>query len=171
MKNEQSFMIKIKYILPFVIFMSLAATNASAAVCSPTVQSSIKQAQYNVMKTDATQLETVAEDFMSNINNSLETIGCTDVWPTGNLGINLPSIDSIIKKTKEAAISKACSLAREKMRDVMGNISESISIDMPVIGNVGGVSVSTGTGSSAGGTVNVNGDSTDVWNSISSVMK
>ncbi|MEC5343168.1 hypothetical protein ABRZ24_11255 [Brenneria populi] len=170
-KNEQSSIIKIKYILPFAIFMSLAATNASAAVCSPTVESSMKQAQYNAMKNDAAQLETVAEDFMSNINNSLETIGCTDAWPTGNIGINLPSFDSIIKKAKDAAISKACSLAREKISSLMGNISESISIDMPVIGNVASGSISTGTGSSSSSSVNVNGSSTDVWSSISNSMK
>ncbi|SQD01695.1 Uncharacterised protein [Escherichia coli] len=70
--------------------------------------------------------------------------------PTGNLGVNLPSVDSIIKKTKEAAISKACSIAREKVSQLTGSISESISIDMPVIGNIANGSVSTGTGSSSG---------------------
>lgn len=84
-----------KIILPATILIS--ATTANAAVCSPDVSSSLKQAQYNAMKQDAAQLEPVAKNFMDNINQSLETIGCTDAWPAGNLGINLPSVDSIIK--------------------------------------------------------------------------
>ncbi|EBN5214813.1 hypothetical protein DUW94_15470 [Salmonella enterica] len=156
-----------KIILPATILIS--ATTANAAVCSPDVSSSLKQAQYNAMKQDAAQLEPVAKNFMDNINQSLETIGCTDVWPVGNLGISLPSVDSIIKKTKEAAISKACSIAREKVTQLTGNISESISIDMPVLGNVASGSVSTGTGSSSGSGATVNGN--DVWNSISNSMK
>lgn len=75
----------------------ISATTANAAVCSPDVSSSLKQAQYNAMKQDAAQLEPVAKNFMDNINQSLETIGCTDAWPVGNLGISLPSVDSIIK--------------------------------------------------------------------------
>lgn len=145
------------------------ATAANASICSPDVSSSIKQAQYNAMKQDAAQLEPVAKNFMDNINSSLETIGCTDAWPTGNLGINLPSVDSIIKKTKEAAVSKACSIARDRISKLTGNISESISLDVPVIGNVASGSVSTGVGSSSGSGVSVNGN--DVWNSISGAMK
>ncbi len=156
-----------KIILPATILIS--ATMANAAVCSPEVSSSLKQAQYNAMKQDAAQLEPVAKNFMDNISQSLESIGCTDAWPAGNLGINLPSIDSIIKKTKEAAISKACSIAREKVSQLTGNISKSISLDMPVIGNVASGSVSTGTGSSSGTGATVNG--TDVWSSISNSMK
>ncbi len=56
----------------------------------------------------------------------------------------------------------------------MGNISESVSFDVPGMGNIAGGSISTGTGSTAGGSINVNGNSTtgsDVWNSISDVMK
>lgn len=154
-------------IVPATILIS--ATTANAAVCSPDVSSSLKQAQYNAMKQDAAQLEPVAKNFMDNINQSLETIGCTDAWPAGNLGINLPSVDSIIKKTKEAAISKACSIAREKLSQLTGNISESISIDMAVLGNVASGSVSTGTGSSSGSGATVNG--ADVWSSISNSMK
>lgn len=157
----------LKIILPATILIS--ATTANAAVCSPDVSSSLKQAQYNAMNQDAAQLEPVAKNFMDNINQSLETIGCTDAWPVGNLGISLPSVDSIIKKTKEAAISKACSIAREKVTQLTGNISESISIDMPVLGNVASGSVSTGTGSSSGSGATVNG--TDVWSSISNSMK
>ncbi|EHY01728.1 putative exported protein [Escherichia coli DEC15C] len=88
-----------KIILPATILIS--ATTANAAVCSPDVSSSLKQAQYNAMKQDAAQLEPVAKNFMDNINQSLETIGCTDAWPTGNLGISLPSVDSIIKKRRK----------------------------------------------------------------------
>ncbi|EHK5629699.1 hypothetical protein IS012_004511 [Salmonella enterica subsp. enterica serovar Ruiru] len=157
-----------------VFFITLMATNANAAVCSPAMETAVKQAQYNAMKIDAAQLEPVAEGFMTNINNSLNTIGCTDIWPTGSIGINLPSFDSIIRKAKEAAISKACSIAREKMNSAMGNISESVSFDVPGLGDIAGGSISTGTGSSAGGNINVNGNSTsgsDVWNSISDAMK
>ncbi|EAS2498114.1 hypothetical protein LEX56_004743 [Salmonella enterica] len=156
-----------KIILPATILIS--ATTANAVVCSPDVSSSLKQAQYNAMKQDAAQLEPVAKNFMDNINQSLETIGCTDAWPVGNLGISLPSVDSIIKKTKEAAISKACSIAREKVSQLTGSISESISIDMPVIGNIASGSVSTGTGSSSGSVATVSGN--DVWSSISNSMK
>ncbi|MCT4714083.1 hypothetical protein MUA01_03650 [Enterobacteriaceae bacterium H18W14] len=156
-----------KIILPATILMS--ATMANAAVCSPDVSSSLKQAQYNAMKQDAAQLEPVAKNFMDNINQSLETIGCTDAWPAANLGISLPSVDEIIKKTKETAISKACSIAREKVSQLTGNISKSISLDMPVIGNVATGSVSTGTGSSSGSGATVNG--ADIWSSISNSMK
>ncbi|EAN6189716.1 hypothetical protein EJS37_24730 [Salmonella enterica] len=165
---------KRKYISFLVFFITLMATNANAAVCSPAMETAVKQAQYNAMKIDAAQLEPVAEGFMTNINNSLNTIGCTDIWPTGTIGINLPSFDSIIRKAKEAAISKACSIAREKMNSAMGNISESVSFDVPGLGDIAGGSISTGTGSSAGGNINVNGNSTsgsDVWNSISNAMK
>ncbi|ECO8299723.1 hypothetical protein QI621_002251 [Salmonella enterica] len=156
-----------KIILPATILIS--ATTANAAVCSPDVSSSLKQAQYNAMKQDAAQLEPIARNFMDDINQSLETIGCTDAWPVGNLGISLPSVDSIIKKTKEAAISKACSIAREKVSQLTGSISESIYIDMPVLGNVASGSVSTGTGSPSGSGATVNGN--DVWSSISNSMK
>ncbi|EIV7688691.1 hypothetical protein MA092_002761 [Salmonella enterica] len=156
-----------KIILPATILIS--ATTANAAVCSPDVSSSLKQAQYNAMKQDAAQLEPIARNFMDDINQSLETIGCTDAWPVGNLGISLPSVDSIIKKKKEAAISKACSIAREKVSQLTGSISESIYIDMPVLGNVASGSVSTGTGSSSGSGATVNGN--DVWSSISNSMK
>ncbi|MBZ4207634.1 MULTISPECIES: hypothetical protein [Klebsiella] len=156
-----------KIILPATILIS--ATTANAAVCSPDVSSSLKQAQYNAMKQDAAQLEPVAKNFMDNINQSLETIGCTDAWPVGNLGISLPSVDLIIKKTKEAAISKACSIAREKVAQLTGNISESISIDMPVLGNIANGSVSAGTGYTSGSAATVNGN--DVWSSISNSMK
>ncbi|MDT1786016.1 hypothetical protein QLF84_23870, partial [Salmonella enterica subsp. enterica serovar Oslo] len=61
--------------------------------------------------------------------------------------------------------SKACSIAREKVSQLTGSISESISIDMPVIGNIANGSVSTGTGSSSGSGATFNG--TDVWSSIS----
>lgn len=121
------------------------------------------------MKQDAAQLEPVAKNFMDNINQSLETIGCTDAWPVGNLGIRLPSVDAIIKKTKEAAISKACSIAREKVTQLTGSISENISLDMPVLGNVGNGGVSTGAGFSSGSGATFNG--TDVWSSISKSMK
>ncbi|EDH9952692.1 hypothetical protein CC620_12220 [Salmonella enterica subsp. enterica serovar Newport] len=156
-----------KITLPATILIS--ATTANAAVCSPDVSSSLKQAKYNAMKQDAAQLEPVAKNFMDNINQSLETIGCSYAWPVGNLGISLPSVDSIIKKTKEAAISKACSIAREKVSQLTGSISESISIDMPVIGNIANGSVSTGTGPSSGSGATING--TDVWSSISNSMK
>ncbi|EAV3187976.1 hypothetical protein E1B13_23495 [Salmonella enterica subsp. enterica] len=168
-KNEHGSMRIKKLIVSTIMFFSIYATAANASVCSPDVSSSIKQAQYNAMKQDATQLEPVAKNFMDNINSSLETIGCTDAWPTGNLGINLPSVDSIIKKTKEAAVSKACSIARDRISKLTGNISESISLDVPVIGNVASGSVSTGVGSSSGSGVSVNGN--DVWNSISDAMK
>lgn len=168
-KNEHGSMRIKKLIVSMIMFFSIYATAANASVCSPDVSSSIKQAQYNAMKQDAAQLEPVAKNFMDNINSSLETIGCTDAWPTGNLGINLPSVDSIIKKTKEAAVSKACSIARDRISKLTGNISESISLDVPVIGNVASGSVSTGVGSSSGSGVSVNGN--DVWNSISGAMK
>lgn len=168
-KNEHGSMRINNLIVSTIMFFSMYATAANASVCSPDVSSSIKQAQYNAMKQDATQLEPVAKNFMDNINSSLETIGCTDAWPTGNLGINLPSVDSIIKKTKEAAVSKACSIARDRISKLTGNISESISLDVPVIGNVASGSVSTGVGSSSGSGVSVNGN--DVWNSISGAMK
>ncbi|ECK0672380.1 hypothetical protein FQU54_26340 [Salmonella enterica subsp. diarizonae] len=168
-KNEHGSMRIKNLIVSTIMFFSIYATAANASVCSPDVSSSIKQAQYNAMKQDAAQLEPVAKNFMDNINSSLETIGCTDAWPTGNLGINLPSVDSIIKKTKEAAISKACSIARDRISKLTGNISESISLDVPVIGNVASGSVSTGVGSSSGSGVSVNGN--DVWNSISGAMK
>lgn len=155
--------------LPIMMLISLSATTANAVVCSPTATSSIKQAQYNAMKQDAAQLEPVAENFMDNINKSLETIGCADAWPTGNLGINLPSYDSIIKKAKDAAISKACSLAREKVSSLMGNISESVSLDVDGLGTIASGSVLTGVGSSSSSGANVNG--TDVWSSISDSMK
>ncbi|WP_072033812.1 hypothetical protein [Dickeya chrysanthemi] len=164
-------MIKLKYIFIFPILISVSTSNASAAVCSPSAELNMKQAQYNAMKNDAAQLDPVAKNFMKNVSNSLDTIGCTDAWPTGNLGINLPSVDSIIKKTKEAVISKACSLAREKVSQLTGSMSENVSLDMPVIGNVASGSLSTGTGSSSSSSINVNGASTDVWNSISNVMK
>ncbi|EJU7771360.1 hypothetical protein KAB52_002278 [Salmonella enterica subsp. salamae serovar 4,12:e,n,x:1,6] len=165
---------KRKYISFLIFSITLMTTNANAAVCTPVMETAVKQAQYNAMTIDAAQLEPVAEGFMTNINNSLNTIGCTDIWPTGTIGINLPSFDSIIRKAKEAAISKACSIAREKMNSAMGNISESVSFDVPGLGNIAGGSISTGTGSSAGGNINVNGNSTsgsDVWNSISDAMK
>lgn len=168
-KNEHGSMRIKNLIVSTIMFFSIYATAANASVCSPDVSSSIKQAQYNAMKQDAAQLEPVAKNFMDNINSSLETIGCTDAWPTGNLGINLPSVDSIIKKTKEAAVSKACSIARDRISKLTGNISESISLDVPVIGNVASGSVSTGVGSSSGSGVSVNGN--DVWNSISGAMK
>lgn len=123
-----------KYILFSLFSITLMTTTANAAVCTPVMETAVKQAQYNAMKIDAAQLEPVAEGFMTNINNSLNTIGCTDIWPTGSIGINLPSFDSIIRKAKEAAISKACSIAREKMNSAMGNISESVSFDVPGLG-------------------------------------
>ncbi|ECE0793763.1 hypothetical protein GK48_27770 [Salmonella enterica subsp. diarizonae] len=158
-----------KIIVSVIMFFSMYATAANDSVCSPDASSSLKQAQYNAMKSDAEQLEPVAKGFMSNINRSLDTIGCTDAWPVGNLGISLPSVDSIIKKTKEAAVSKACSIARDKVSKLTGNISESISLDVPVIGNVASGSISTGVGSSSSSGVSVNGN--DVWNSISDAMK
>ncbi|ECC5185006.1 hypothetical protein CS238_05370 [Salmonella enterica] len=158
-----------KFILSVMMLLLMYATTSNASVCSPDASSSLKQAQYNAMKSDAEQLEPVAKDFMSNINRSLDTIGCTDAWPVGNLGISLPSVDSIIKKTKEAAVSKACSVARDKVSKLTGNISESISLDVPVIGNVASGSISTGVGSSSSSGVSVNGN--DVWNSISDAMK
>ncbi|WP_407579541.1 hypothetical protein [Citrobacter koseri] len=155
------------YVLFFTLLAAIYTTTANAAVCSTEASSSLRQAQYNAMKSDAEQLQPVAQDFMSNINQSLETIGCSDAWPTGNIGINLPSFDSIIKKAKDAAISKACSIAREKVSELTGSLSESVSIDAPYIGNIAGASVSTGAGSSSGATVN----GTDVWSSISDAMK
>ena len=163
-----------KYILFSLFFIAVMTTTANAAVCTLAMETAVIQAQYNAMKIDAAQLEPIAEGFMANINSTLDTIGCTDVWPTGSIGINLPSFDTIIRKAKEAAISKACSIAREKMNSVMGNISESVSFDVPGMGNIAGGSISTGTGSTAGGCINVNGNSTtgsDVWISISDVMK
>ncbi|HCN3695777.1 TPA: hypothetical protein N6T03_002607, partial [Escherichia coli] len=108
-----------KYILFSLFFIAVMTTTANAAVCTPAMETAVKQAQYNAMKIDAAQLEPIAEGFMANINSTLDTIGCTDVWPTGSIGINLPSFDTIIRKAKEAAISKACSIAREKMNSVM----------------------------------------------------
>lgn len=128
-----------KYILFSLFFIAVMTTTANAAVCTPAMETAVKQAQYNAMKIDAAQLEPIAEGFMANINSTLDTIGCTDVWPTGSIGINLPSFDTIIRKAKEAAISKACSIAREKMNSVMGNISESVSFDVPVWGILLGV--------------------------------
>lgn len=128
-----------KYVLFSLFSIAFMATTANAAVCTPAMETAVKQAQYNAMKIDAAQLEPIAEGFMANINSSLDTIGCTDVWPAGSIGINLPSFDTIIRKAKEAAISKACSIAREKMNSVMGNISESVSFDVPGMGNIAGV--------------------------------
>ncbi|EFE8556402.1 hypothetical protein GA346_22620, partial [Escherichia coli] len=89
-----------KYVLFSLCSIVFMATTANAAVCSPAMETAVKQAQYNAMKIDAAQLEPIAEGFMANINSSLDTIGCTDVWPTGSIGINLPSFDTIIRKAK-----------------------------------------------------------------------
>lgn len=172
-----------KKILQLVFATSLLgmAGAASASVCSPTVGSDIVNSSLNNQKIDAANETAAAEGFLSNIKNSLDSIGCTDAWPSGSIGLSLPSYDDIIRKAKEAAISKACNLAREKVNDVMGKVNNQVSLDTSSIpglseiglGNIGG-SVSGGTGSSAG--VNVSGNTggvstNDIWNSISGAMK
>lgn len=172
-----------KRVLQLMLATSLlgAASFANASVCSPTVGTSIAQAAINNQKMDAANEAAAAEGFLNNIKNSLETIGCTDVWPTGSIGLSLPSYDDIIRKAKEAAISKACNLAREQVSKVMTKVNNQVSLDtssIPGISEIGlgsiGGSVSGGTGSSAGVNTsgNVGGSSTsDIWNSISGAMK
>lgn len=172
-----------KRILQLMLATSLlgAASFANAAVCSPTVGTNMAQAAIDNQKMDNAQLEAVSTGFLDSIKNSLDTIGCTDAWPTGSIGLSLPSYDSIIKKAKEAAISKACNLARDQVSKVMTKVNNQVSLDTSSIpglseiglGNIGG-SISGGTGSSAGVNTsgNVGGSSTsDIWNSISGAMK
>lgn len=172
-----------KRVLQLMLATSLLCTAgfASAGVCSPTVGTNIAQAAVNNQKMDNTQLEAVSKGFLDSIKNSLDTIGCTDAWPTGSIGLSLPSYDDIIRKAKEAAISKACNLARDQVSKVMTKVNNQVSLDTSSIpglseiglGNIGG-SISGGTGSSAGVSTsgNVGGSSTsDIWNSISGAMK
>lgn len=172
-----------KRVLQLMLATSLLCTAgfASAGVCNPTVGTNIAQAAVNNQKMDAANEAAAAEGFLNNIKSSLDTIGCTDAWPTGSIGLSLPSYDDIIRKAKEAAISKACNLARDQVSKVMTKVNNQVSLDTSSIpglseiglGNIGG-SISGGTGSSAGVSTsgNVGGSSTsDIWNSISGAMK
>lgn len=172
-----------KRVLQLMLATSLLCTAsfASAAVCSPTVGRDVAQSVINDQKRDAANEAAVAEGFLDNIKNSLNAIGCTDAWPTGSIGLSLPSYDSIIKKAKEAAISKACNLARDQVSKVMSKVNNQISLDtsnIPGLNEIGlgniGASVSGGTGSNIGVNTsgNVGNTSTgDIWNSISGAMK
>jgi hypothetical protein len=154
---------------------------ASASVCSPSAAGAIVQSSIQDQQMDAKNEQAASDNFLSKISSSLDSIGCTDAWPTGSIGFSLPSYDTILRKAKEAAISKACGLAREKVSEAMGNISNQVSLNTSNIpginelglGSIGG-GLSTGTGSSAGGSVSLNGSSvstSDIWNSISGAVK
>lgn len=157
---------KKKLLLMLFVVAAIFTTQANAAVCSSAASTYISQAQNQRISEDAQKLSAVSDNFLNNIQSSLSTVGCTDAWPSGNIGLSLPSFDSLIKKAKDAAISKACSLAREKVSEAMGNISQSVSLDIPYLGNVASASVSTGTSSSAGVT-----GVDSVWDSISNAIK
>lgn len=172
-----------KRVLQLMLATSLigVASFANASVCSPTVGTNIAQASVNNQKMDAANEAAAAKGFLDSIKSSLDTIGCTDAWPTGSIGLSLPSYDDIIRKAKEAAISKACDLAREQISSVMTKVDSQVSLDTSSIpglseiglGSIGG-SISGGTGSSTGLSTsgNVAGTSTsDIWNSISGAMK
>lgn len=69
---------------------------------------------------------------------------CLDSWPSGGFNFQIPTLDSVIKGVGDAAVSKACGLARDKVGSAVSGISGDFRVPstipgLPSIGVSGGV--------------------------------
>lgn len=147
---------------------SNCSSYAGAAVGNASIAAQQADNQANKDLYDVFKKSTV--DPTDSTNSGLDGISsvssCMDAWPSGSFNFSIPTIDSVISGVANAAISKACNAARDKISSATSGLSDGASLNtgipgMPTIS----ASSSVGTGSS-GVTSNATSQATAAVNSV-----
>lgn len=170
---------KQKIILAISLAMVLAGTSipitasASTGYCAPSVGAAISSETLKAQQ----QANSIASDInalnQSEIDASNNTFSCSDAWSNPSISISFQNVMDLLKKAGQAAISKACNAAKEKISEATRSASQKASLNTSNItglsdlglGTIGSVS----SGTSGTGGVSVNG-STTTWSSISGLL-
>lgn len=148
----------------------LPTTNAFADNCSSNVAQGIINAAATAISQDQQR-----EKHASDLSSDDSILGCSDVFPTGSLGISLPSISSVLKNIAEKAMNQACDAARNAIQSQVEKATTSVTLNTSMIKgfsslglgdiNLGTAGISGGTGSSSSLTINGGG-----WSNLSSAI-
>lgn len=168
---------KRKIILAMAFSIALAGgiplTASASGYCAPSVGALISQNTLNKQNRIDETVEEINARNQAQLDASNSTFSCSDVWSSPSISISFQNVVDLLKKAGEAAISKACQAARDKITAATSEASQKASLNtsnIPGLSDLGlGTIASASSGTSSTGGVTVNGTST-TWSSISSLM-
>lgn len=160
-----------------ISLLSLSIVNfahADSTYCAPSVGSGIVSQAVQRIAEDKANIENMSAQHKAEIDASNSSFSCSDVWSAPSVSVSFQNVVDLLKKAGEAAVSKACTAAKEKISEATASASQSASLNTSNIpglsslglGTVGNVSTSS---SSTSG-ISVNGSNT-TWSQISQLTK
>lgn len=145
--------------LGFIVLVQAGFANANSCdkcLGDPNCAPYAKKMQDNVV---AAKQKELTELLPKPANEYFSTGTCIDAILNTRINIfTMPGLDQILDKVTQAVVNKACSFVLGSWNQVVSEVNNKVgtSVNVPYLGNVGGVGVGTGSGNTP---ITINGSS------------
>ncbi|WP_368656975.1 hypothetical protein [Pantoea agglomerans] len=161
-------------ILYFSAAFILIPVFAQADYCAPSLGAGIVKKSLEKQQSDLQKIEDLTNKRKDEINSTDSTFSCSDIWSSPGISVSFQNAVDLLKKAGEKAVSAACNAAKDKVQEAASKASKNASLNtsnIPGLSDLGlGTLGTISTGTSSGGGVSVNGDTT-TWAGMSNLLK